>query len=639
MTDKKIQHPRSTIRKSALFAVVFVSIVAGALFQQKTVSAASLANWDPGNIITDDVFANSSSMNEGQIQSFLNSKVTNCTNGYVCLKNYTQNGKSSAKIIAESANEFRINPQVLLALLQKESGLITSTTPSSISYRSATGYACPDTAACDSQYYGLTNQLRSAARMFRKILDNVPQNQWYTPYVVGNNFIRYSPDASCGGSNVFIRNRATQALYNYTPYQPNPGALAAGYGQASCGAYGNRNFYHFFNDWFGSSISRPTYNWELTSQQVVIGGVTRNTNLVTLNPGTTATLVVKVKNTSNQTWYNFNTNFGTTRPYDRSSTYADGWIASNRAGSLQEGSVMPGEVGTFQFNVTAPNKISSSREYFNVLTEGMSWHNDIGFYYDINVIQPTGEYYNASIQAYDLYTDEARTKNISASYNNVIRGSTLYGSVKFTNTGNNTLSKSFTLLGTSSPRDRLSTFKHEDWFSNNRVVRINEDSVAPGQQGTILFSLKVPMQTGWYTETYGLVAEGKSWMDYDKASFAINVTGNPQSVLSSNNLLGVGNQLMNTNMTHRLILQGDGNLVLYRNNIPLWASNTSGARNPQLLLQNDGNLVLYAEGGRAIWNSGTVGSQKTLVLMQNDGNMVIYNENNTPRWSAGTNNK
>ncbi|HPF31067.1 MAG TPA: hypothetical protein PLO25_02040, partial [Candidatus Saccharibacteria bacterium] len=35
---------------------------------------------------------------------------------------------------------------------------------------------------------------------------------------------------------------------------PNQATLDAGYGSAYCGAYGNRNFYLYFTDWFG-----PTY--------------------------------------------------------------------------------------------------------------------------------------------------------------------------------------------------------------------------------------------------------------------------------------------------------------------------------------------------------------------------------------------
>src|SRR5699024_1304734 len=37
-----------------------------------------------------------------------------------------------------------------------------------------------------------------------------------------------------------------------TPYQPNKAALAAGYGIGdACSAYGNRNFYNYYTDWFG----------------------------------------------------------------------------------------------------------------------------------------------------------------------------------------------------------------------------------------------------------------------------------------------------------------------------------------------------------------------------------------------------
>ena len=248
-------------------------------------SAAPVTDFKPGRIIEDSVFTNSSSMNPQQIQSFLNSKVTNCDtkgeqrsemnnagvpdyngNGSIqrwewgkfkygqttfpCLKEYSEGGRVAAQIIYDVAQAYAINPQVLIALLQKEQSLVTDTWPSVIQYRSATGYGCPDTAACSTQYYGLTNQLTWAAKMFRSILNNSPN--WYTPYNLGNNFIRWSPNSSCGGGIVYIENRSTQALYNYTPYQPNSSALAAGYGMGDgCGAYGNRNFYLYFRDWFG----------------------------------------------------------------------------------------------------------------------------------------------------------------------------------------------------------------------------------------------------------------------------------------------------------------------------------------------------------------------------------------------------
>lgn len=250
-------------------------------------ASAAVTGFVAGRIIDDGVFTNKSAMSVSQIQDFLNSKVPACDtagskqsemnnsgvpdyngNGSIqrwewgksrynqttfpCLRDYAiGDGRKAAQVIYDVSQTYNINPQVMIVLLQKEQGLVTDTWPLSIQYRSATGYGCPDTAACDSQYYGLLNQIDRAANMFRSIINDSPT--WYTPYELGDNFIRYSPDSSCGGSTVNIQNRATQALYNYTPYQPNQGALNAGWGTAPCGAYGNRNFYLYFTGWFGST--------------------------------------------------------------------------------------------------------------------------------------------------------------------------------------------------------------------------------------------------------------------------------------------------------------------------------------------------------------------------------------------------
>ena len=60
--------------------------------------------------------------------------------------------------------------------------------------------------------------------------------------------------AGCGGSDVYIENKATALLYIYTPYQPNEAALAAGAGEGdSCSSYGNRNFSIIYRGWFGDA--------------------------------------------------------------------------------------------------------------------------------------------------------------------------------------------------------------------------------------------------------------------------------------------------------------------------------------------------------------------------------------------------
>lgn len=264
-------------KKFTLFTAIFTTAFSVLLSSAPT-HALPVVGFQAGRIIDDAIFTAKDAMNVGQIQNFLNSKVPVCdTNGtqtseygggtraqwgaahgnpapFICLKDFSEGGKSAAQIIYDKAQAYAINPQVLIVLLQKEQGLVTDTWPLNTQYRTATGYGCPDTAPCDSQYYGLTNQLDWSAKMFRAIMNASPT--WYTPYVLGNNFIRWNPSSSCGGSTVNIQNRATQALYNYTPYQPNQSALNAGYGTGdSCGAYGNRNFYLYFNDWFGPTIT------------------------------------------------------------------------------------------------------------------------------------------------------------------------------------------------------------------------------------------------------------------------------------------------------------------------------------------------------------------------------------------------
>ena len=54
------------------------------------VKTADLSKFRPGMIISDSVFFNSSTMDEGRIDSFLRQKVSRCQSGYTCLKDFRQ---------------------------------------------------------------------------------------------------------------------------------------------------------------------------------------------------------------------------------------------------------------------------------------------------------------------------------------------------------------------------------------------------------------------------------------------------------------------------------------------------------------------------------------------------------------------
>ncbi|NKY22518.1 hypothetical protein [Cellulomonas denverensis] len=236
--------------------------------------AADLGQFDPGMIISDSIFYDAGSMSAADIQAFLDTKGANCSpaSGNTCLKDYRQatttrsadsyckayagsGSESAAQIIAKVATACGINPQVLLVTLQKEQGLVTATAGKSAAvYQKALGFGCPDTAACDTQYFGFGNQVYLAARQFQLYAANPSR---YSHRAGMTNNVLYHPSAACGSSAVYIQNQATASLYNYTPYQPNKAALAAGYGTGdSCSSYGNRNFWNYFTDWFGSTNQR-----------------------------------------------------------------------------------------------------------------------------------------------------------------------------------------------------------------------------------------------------------------------------------------------------------------------------------------------------------------------------------------------
>ena len=236
--------------------------------------------FDPGLIISDSVFFDFGSMTLKQIQDFLNSRVADCraTNPAIdCLKSYksdipataatgpkevgpckaiaAKSGATAAEVIYEIANACGINPKVLIVTLQKEQGLVSSTKPTEYMYRAAMGFGCPDSdpGICGKVFTGLFNQLYRAAKQFRWYGNPEGSFTYWKPGRTVS--MRFNPKASCGSMQFPLKSQATANLYYYTPYTPNAAALRNLYGTGdSCSAYGNRNFWRFYHDWFGSPI-------------------------------------------------------------------------------------------------------------------------------------------------------------------------------------------------------------------------------------------------------------------------------------------------------------------------------------------------------------------------------------------------
>ena len=295
---------------AVLAATAFVATFFGLAYKNTptTDAAVKATDFKAGRIIDDEVFYDPNTMTVDEIQAHLDKYSANCDmwgsnkigygryiNGravdpnitrreyarlmreagrtdyhdapYVCISKYYENPTthktnfdtnaqpeegmiSAAQIIYNAAHEYNINPQVLLVMLKKESYVWGDTWPLKNEYNTVMGYACPDNAPCDSTYFGFHNQVMKAAWQLKYYKDHIYSYGYY-PYMTNN--IYYSPNYSCGTKAVYLENIATTSLYIYTPYTPNDAALANYPGEAYCGSYGNRNFFMYFSEWFGST--------------------------------------------------------------------------------------------------------------------------------------------------------------------------------------------------------------------------------------------------------------------------------------------------------------------------------------------------------------------------------------------------
>lgn len=246
------------------FTTLLLAVVAVCAFSDNTVHAAAR---DDGYQIDDSVFYKTASLSESQIDSFINSfpksclKPQNYPNGLSWATfreplnyfDYSTNDVSPARIIWKASQLYKINPQVLIATLEKEQSLISGLSSAGCpvrAYNSAMGYNCPDgsenalktypdlniagTCVAREANAGFSRQLNRAA--WQLSFDGKRANgnlAWMgdgdTPYygrmtqgwrqqVNGGASIYYDGYTSIDGKPVFLKNGSSAALYNYTPH-------------------------------------------------------------------------------------------------------------------------------------------------------------------------------------------------------------------------------------------------------------------------------------------------------------------------------------------------------------------------------------------------------------------------------------
>lgn len=635
-----------------------------------SISALSGSQFNAARIIDDAVFFNGDSMNPQQIQHFMNTKMPACdTNGtapyagttrgaygtsrgypppYTCLRDYVISVpsraadsycsgsiaggvKSSAQIIYDVGKACNISPKVILILLQKEQSLVTDSWPWSIQYTKATGMGCPDSPlgtdvdanqnGCYDIYEGFFNQVWYGARQYQVYAKNPGSFN----YAAGRlSYVGYHPNGACSGTNIAMANQATAGLYNYTPYQPNAAALNNLYGTGdACSSYGNRNFWRMYIDWFGSPNSDIPFLWQLESQEAYSNAAMTIpfTSRPTVSPGEKIYIRVRARNMGTFPWINTNVKIGSSWPNDRSSVFRDeSWLSGARPARLKEASVTSGEVGTFEFTLKAPENEGTYKEYFNILVEGREWLNDPGMFYMINVNNA------ASPSSTNFLLNTGQQLKLNDYLLSPDRNSTL----SMGRDGRLILRRNFRPVWSSPP---AGTDARAVMQGDGNFVLYNKSNVAVWNSETAGNpNARIALQTDGNLVAY---SSGNS------ALWATYTTHNPlllKYVNTSvrNGLIRRGQQLILTDRTLKLVLQSDGNLVLYRNSTPLWATGTDGRFGEYLAVQGDGNLVLYDVNWQPIWWTGTSGFGALFLTLQGDGNLVLYDFKGTPYWHTNT---
>lgn len=499
-------------------------------------AAHAAAAYNSSELIGEGVFENSHTMSVSDIQTFLNNKnsgIKNYSDTEDCSSSPRYSSftsfynshyscgqlESVAQIIYDVAQAYQINPQVILATMQKEQSLVTDpTSPGSNmpAINCAMGYdSCSDTV-------GFFHQVDWAAWQFRADIQLMNGNSYWNwssgSYACAGATSLYSTGLYPGRTVTFtdpggtaetitIANAATAALYCYTPYV----------GPYSVTGYsGSYNFVINFENWFGS-ITGLDYSWWVDS--------------FTFNPsmgeGTTQTVTLKATNTGNDPWYahsadpNFPVRLGTW-PAQRASLFSNNtWLSSVRPVEMSENVVMPGSDGTFTFQITAPSAPGTYVEPFNLVMENKAWLPWAGFSPTITV---TNQYsWQVTNVAYGLGTG------------NMAPGSNQQIIVTAKNTGSvtwykNTSGQPRIWLGTWPPQrgsavedTSAGAISGGKWSvdgsaSNIRITQANEDGVVPCSTdpnnctANFVFNVVMP-SSGNYYEQLNLVAEGITWFN------------------------------------------------------------------------------------------------------------------------------
>lgn len=246
-----------TISGSLVVCLALVVLISSSFI--KSADASFTAN----NIMDDSIFNNSSSMTQLDIQNFLNTFPKSCLKDLIVPypNNYFSYGGNvlASTAISRVAQLWDINPQVILATLEKESSVVTGNASYGCQYlNTSMGYNCPDNGACPANPAdaGFSQQITKGGWLLKMAEERAngrvnydppldpddDRNYYYSgPMTQGNHQRRFDAPVqyfdgllNIDGQTVHMDTGATASFYFYTPH-----------------FHGNQNFVSIFERWFG----------------------------------------------------------------------------------------------------------------------------------------------------------------------------------------------------------------------------------------------------------------------------------------------------------------------------------------------------------------------------------------------------
>lgn len=212
---------------------IVITLFAISYMLSPLLSVAS-TTFDPNYILSNEELNDYTSMDLNDVEIFLGEKEGILKN-YVCEDKAGEKRKAS-EVIYTLSQENRLNPKFMITMLQKEQSLITDPTPTERQLSAALGYGCPDSGGCNPRWDSFFKQINSAYLQFRAYLDDDPKDYPHR-YQAGQTYIFKQHNTNSATIDIVTpENKATAALYTYTPHV----------------YYGNYNFWKIWNEYFPS---------------------------------------------------------------------------------------------------------------------------------------------------------------------------------------------------------------------------------------------------------------------------------------------------------------------------------------------------------------------------------------------------